>query len=117
MDADAQTIAGGAVTVSALVGFLMWAVKRMIEGSEKRVDALAATLKDTGDRMVASVDKLTGQLHTLTSEVVEVKAHARVTADRIEAIAYATGDITPTPIEVPMGDDSPANGRRRRNGR
>lgn len=115
MDADAQTVAGGVVTASALVGFLMWAVRRMIEGSEKRIDALAATLKDTGDRMVASVDKLTDQLQTLTSEVTEVKVHARVTADRIEAIAYATGEITPTPVEVPLRDDAP-NGRRRRGG-
>jgi len=46
------------------------------------------------------VDKLTDKVSELTREVVEVKTHTQVTADRIEAVAYATGEVTPPPRVV-----------------
>lgn len=108
VEGDVQAVAGGVGGAAAVIALLVWAVKRLIEGGERRQEQLAAAIlksgedtaraiRESGAATVAAVGELGRKVDALGDDLAEVKANTRHTADRIDAIALATGDVTPPP--------------------
>lgn len=107
--ASEQLLASGGA-VALVIGFLIWAVKRVVENMERRMTEQAEAIKETGDKMVGALDKVNDSLAGIRTDIAEVKASTRLTADRVEAIAYANGDITPRHRSAPYGPGRPPTG-------
>lgn len=90
MEAELAQSAVGAVGV---VGFLVWAVKRLIEGAEKAAAENTKAISGTGDRMVQAIERLDGRMERMSSSLADIRrdlaagtAHQERTTEQLEAI-------------------------------
>lgn len=112
MEAELAQSAVGAVGV---VGFLVWAVKRLIEGAEKAASENTKAISGTGDRMVQAIERLDGRMERMSTSLADIRrdlaagaAHQERTTEQLEAIR----DL----LDVTDDDKPPRKHRPRANG-
>jgi hypothetical protein len=103
-------LAQSAVGLAGMAGFLVWAVKRLIEGAEKAAAENTKAISGTGDRMVSAIERLDARMETMSTSLADIRrdlaagsAHQQRTTEQLEAIAGLLDD---------EDDERPGRGRR-----
>jgi hypothetical protein len=83
VDPSLSDLATGGGVFAAVVGLLVWAVKRVLDMTQEHLNKQASALEKIGDRTSASLERVATSLEGVTHELRDVATEVRALRDDV----------------------------------